>query len=202
MKVSAIVLAAGKSERMGEMKLLLPLGGKTMIEGVVNPLVESSVDEVLVVLGHRGEKIRQALQGVSSAKLRFVENPEYERGMLSSIQAGLRALKKDTECALIALGDQPGLQADFFSRLLSELSRSPKGILIPSCGGKRGHPLLVRSRYFSFLLSLNPEKESLHRLTAEKAADILDFPVELEEILADVDLPQEFQALKERESLT
>lgn len=202
MNASAIVLAAGKSERMGKMKLLLPFKGKTLIEGVVRPLLESSLDEVLVVLGYRGEEIKRALSKISSSKIRFVENRQYERGMLSSVQAGIRMLSAQTECAMVVLGDQPGFEANFFSRLLSEVSRSQKGILIPSYGGKRGHPLLISSRHFPFLLSLNPEKESLHRLTEEKAVDILDFPVELEEILVDVDLPQDLQRLKKKESLS
>lgn len=184
------------------MKLLLPLGEEAMIERVVRPLIESSVDEVLVVLGHRGEMIRQALGGIPSPSLLFVENLEYERGMLSSIQAGLRALKKDTECLLIALGDQPGLEADFFSRLVFELSRTGKGILIPNYAGKRGHPILIRSRYFPFVLSLNPEKESLHALTEKEAADIIDLRVEFPEVLSDVDSPGDLLTLQGRKKRT
>src|SRR5688572_19178404 len=106
-RVSAIVLAAGESRRMGKLKPLLPYGSVTVIQAVVRSLRASPIDAVIVVLGHRSEEIAAALseEGVETCL-----NPRYREGMLTSVQVGIAAASPDTEWLAIALGDQPSLK--------------------------------------------------------------------------------------------
>src|SRR5947209_15673244 len=102
--IMAIVLAAGESRRMGRLKPLLPFGTRTVIETVVDSLRASPVDEILVVTGYRSEAIEAAL---ARAPARTVRNPDYARGMLSSVQCGVAAAAPATTWFLLALADQP-----------------------------------------------------------------------------------------------
>src|SRR5690242_19117683 len=100
--VAAIVLAAGESRRMGQLKPLLPFGPRTVIETVVASLSASRVGEILVVTGHRSEEVEAAL---AQAPVRVVRNPDYRRGMLSSVQRGVAAAPAETTWFLVALAD-------------------------------------------------------------------------------------------------
>src|SRR5438093_282427 len=132
----AIILAAGESRRMGEPKQLLPFAGKAMLQCVIDAF---NVDETLAVLGYRADEIEKKIHGA-----RIVRNPNYARGMLSSVQAGLRALPAATKLVLLALADQPRLQSATVRKLINKFSR---GILVPSYNGRQGHPLLFEVRY-------------------------------------------------------
>src|SRR5574341_2616213 len=105
MTLSALVLAAGESKRLiGQHKLLLPYAGKTIAECTVEAILQSHVDEVIVVLGHAAEAIQKVLK---PRPLRLVYNAEYRQGMASSIQAGLAALSPKAEAVMISLADLP-----------------------------------------------------------------------------------------------
>src|SRR3954451_16093015 len=114
--ITAIVLAAGESRRMGRLKLLLPFGTRTVIETVVDSLRASPVDEILVVTGHQSEVIEAAL---ARAPARIVRNPDYRSGMLSSVQCGVAASAPETSWFLIALADQPQLAPALVRHLLA-----------------------------------------------------------------------------------
>ena len=102
----AIILAAGSSRRMGSQKLLLPFDQSTLIETVIDNVIASAVDHVMVVLGPMHEEIMQV---IGKRPVQFCHNREHEKGMLSSIICGIRALPADALSALIFLGDQPGI---------------------------------------------------------------------------------------------
>ena len=109
--LSGIILAAGTSERMGRLKQLELLGGRSLLQRVLDEAASSCLDELIVVLGHRAEEIRAALQLPSAAPCRIVVNPDFAEGQSSSLRAGLRAANPSAGAAAILLGDQPFVTA-------------------------------------------------------------------------------------------
>ena len=137
--ICAVVLAAGLSRRMGVQKLLLPFAGKTVVAHIVDQIVASAVDEVHVVVGHEGERVRREL---SDRHVSVVTNPDYESGMLSSVRCGLAAAGERCRTVLVALGDQPSVTSELIDRMLGSFAATEKHILVPFHDGRRGHPLL------------------------------------------------------------
>jgi molybdenum cofactor cytidylyltransferase len=153
-RVAAVVLAAGKSSRMGRNKLLLEVGGRTILDRIFDAIEASVVDEVAVVLGHEPEAVRPIAdaRGVSA-----VLNPEHERGMTSSFQAGLRGVTADA--AFLVLGDQLGLDSALLDTM-AELMESDTDAMIvsPVHNGRRGHPVLFREHLFQEILGLGDDE--------------------------------------------
>ena len=148
--IAALVLAAGSSRRMGQPKLLLDLAGRPVVRHVVEALLRSSVDEVIVVVGPNASAMRAAL---ARLPVRLIENPEHETGMASSMRVGLAACKPDADAALIVLGDQPFQQPDLFDRLIDVYRTSGKPIVVPLYAGQRGNPVLFDRSLFGELLA-------------------------------------------------
>ena len=150
MRVAAVVLAAGKSSRMGRNKLLMEVGGRTILNRILEAVTASNVDEAIAVLGHKPEAVRPIVKahGVS-----FVLNTEHEKGMTSSFQAGLRETRADA--AFLVLGDQLGLDSALLDTM-AELMESDSDVMIvsPAHNGRRGHPVLFRERLFKEILEL------------------------------------------------
>ena len=142
MTSAGVVLAAGASTRMGSPKQLLPVGGRPLLELVVQRACASSLDEVLVVLGANSEEI---LEGVELGRAGVVHNPDHASGMSSSLRVGLSALGEEVERAMVILGDQPDISAGQLDELLDlqALSRLPAAAL--SFGGML-HPPVVLAR--------------------------------------------------------
>jgi molybdenum cofactor cytidylyltransferase len=199
MNFASLILAAGKSERMGTLKLLLPWRGRTILAEVVSQVLESGVSQALVVLGYAAAEQQVALAEIRADRLEVVLNPQYELGMLSSVQAGLRRLLPSVEAVLLSLGDQPRLPATVYRRVMEGYIDSGQGILIPSYRGKRGHPIVIHARFVPYLLSLNPVTESLHSLTSAYREQIMDLPLDEPAVLQDVDRPEDYQHLLQEE---
>src|SRR5574341_1476816 len=144
MMIVAIILSAGESSRMGRPKALLPIGGVTFLERIVSAFKASKAGEVVVVLGHNADAIRAK---VAHLPARFVINPDYARGQLSSLHAAIRALDAErTDGILVHLVDQPFVDAALVNRMIDEFYRSNKGIVVPVYKGRRGHPVLFAKR--------------------------------------------------------
>src|SRR2546426_3694386 len=171
----AIILAAGESRRMGKPKQLLPFAGKTMLQCVIDAF---EVDETLVVLGYRADEIEKKIHGA-----RIVRNPNYARGMFSSVQTGLRALPAATKLVLLALADQPRLQRATVSKLIATFKR---GILVPSYNGRQGHPLLFANEYVPEILAMD-ETLTLKHFLANHPDELTRLVVEDEGALVDID---------------
>jgi len=137
-RVAAILLAAGKSRRMGSCKQLLPLGGVTVIGRCLDALVTGGAGEVVVVVSEAGNEVADAARAYP---VRIVVNPESDGDMASSVRAGRDALPPDVGGVIVALCDYPLVSAATVTRLIEEHADSP-GIIIPCHGGRRGHPLL------------------------------------------------------------
>ena len=146
--VSAIVLAAGAGSRFGGGKLLAPFGGRTLIEATLSGLHGAPVDEIIVVLGAEGERLRN----ISTAyKTRIVENPDWAEGMSTSVRAGLRACAPDARAAVVCLADQPLVGAEAVERLVEAFQRGAR-VAVATYGGEMRNPVLFTKGVWPLLL--------------------------------------------------
>jgi molybdenum cofactor cytidylyltransferase len=187
----AVVLAAGESRRMGTQKLLLPFGETTVVEAVVRTAAASRAERTLVVIGADGQAVRNKL---GTSVVEFAVNPDYRLGMLSSVQAGFRALSSDAEAAVIMLGDQPFLAPAVVDKVIGTYRETGKGIVIPTFQGRRGHPLLIDLKFREEVLALDPA-EGLRGLMLARAGDIREVETGDANILRDMDTPEDYAGL-------
>ena len=155
--VSAILLGAGESKRMGANKLFLPWGRKTVFEHCFNVLLRSKIEEVIVVLSDRTKEIRSQFEKRSSfpgKRVKVTMNPNYKRGISTSIRRGIQAIDPRSQGILIALGDQPLLKTRTVNTLIDAFCEGREGIVVPSFRGKEGHPVIFHRRYEKELLKL------------------------------------------------
>jgi molybdenum cofactor cytidylyltransferase len=184
----AIVLAAGESRRMGQPKLLLPYGDRTIIETVVQNVVSSRADRVLVVLGGCGRGIEDKIRGFAVKK---VTNRRYKEGMLTSVWRGLSALPSSARAALFVLADQPDVSFSLIDLVIEAYRREDKGIVLPLYRKKRGHPLLIDLKYRREIEALSPDI-GLRGLLHEHPDDILEVRVPSPAVLRDIDDPDDY----------
>src|SRR5215469_2594512 len=152
--IAAVLLAAGRSQRMGTFKQLLPIGGKTFVEACVDNLLASRVAEVVVVTGYNEAGVREAL---GSRPVRMIINPAYESGMGSSIKRGVESVTITAGGILIALADQPLIGPHVLNQIISDYEENASTILIPTYKGKKGHPIILDSRLKEEILSMDAE---------------------------------------------
>jgi molybdenum cofactor cytidylyltransferase len=190
LRLAAIVLAAGKSERMGTNKLLLEVGGQTILDRLMDALDVSVVDDVFVVLGHRPEELRPT---VEAHKAEAVLNPDYGEGMTSSFKAGLRRIS--AEAAFLVLGDQLGLESELLDRMVATIASHPDALIVsPVYKGRRGHPVLFRRALFQEILGLE-EGETLRDVVNrhEDAQRLVEGSIWC---TLDFDTPEDFERVK------
>jgi molybdenum cofactor cytidylyltransferase len=154
-KIAAILLAAGRSERMGAYKPLLPFGDKTVIESCVKFLMDGGVDSIIVVGGDRVEDLRIQL---AHLPVTFAENPPAGSEMGVSIIRGVEKLLPDADAVFVALVDQPAIPSDVVRFMISERARTGALLLVPGHNGRRGHPVMIDLRYRNQLLTLDPKR--------------------------------------------
>ena len=149
MRTAAIVLAAGKSSRMGTNKLLLEVGGKRVLDHILSKL--DSIPTI-VVLGHRPEDIK----GLAEAQgAKTVHNPDYEKGMTTSFQSGIRALPDDVEAVFMVLSDTFGFKPELLSEMTSKMEENGDALIVsPVYESKRGHPVLFRRKVLEEFMAL------------------------------------------------
>ena len=191
----ALILAAGSSRRMGNPKLLLPYGRSTILETTVDNILHSSIEHVMVVLGPDHKEIRQAL---GHRPVHFCHNEDHEKGMLSSVICGIRALPPDVLSVLVFLGDQPAIPPAVIDRVIKAYEEDLYGIVIPVHDRRRGHPLLVDMKYRKALEQLDLEG-GLRSLRHQFPEDVLEVEVDEPGILVDIDTREDYKnALPER----
>lgn len=186
--VWAIILAAGESKRMGKPKLLLPFGAKTIIETVIDSVIKSDIDEVMVVLGSNAENIAEKIRNYP---LITTVNPNFRDGMLSSIQWGFEAITEDTKAVLIMLGDQPLIPSSVINRIIEAYGQTGKGIILPVYNKRRGHPILIALKYRAEIKQINPNT-GLRALIHNHTEDILEIDVNAPGILKDIDTVEDY----------
>ena len=187
--IDAIILAAGRSRRMGTQKLLLPFAGQTVIEHIVDQVLAAAVRDTVAVVAGENDAVAAAL---SKKSITLAINPEPEAEMLSSVRVGLRAMRPDAQAAIIVLGDQPSLRTSLINQLASAFHATGKGIVVPMYNVKRGHPLLIAAHYFGELLQ-DYDDFGLRGLLAEHADDIEEVAMTDPGVLADMDYPEDYQ---------
>ena len=191
-RIAAVVLAAGRSTRMGGAnKLLAEVGGETLIARVVKAAAASRAEPVIVVTGHEAETVRAALAGED---VTFADNPDYAEGLSSSLRAGLAALPGDVDGALICLGDMPHVDAALIDRLIAAFD--PAGgceICVPMHRGKRGNPVLWGRRFFAQMAAIEGDRGA--RDLIGRHAGVMREIEAGEGCLIDVDTPDGLDAL-------
>ncbi|MGM0420854.1 MAG: nucleotidyltransferase family protein [Bacillota bacterium] len=192
--ISAVVLAAGEGSRMGELKQLLPWGDSTIIETVLANIKESSLDgEIRVVLGAEAERIESRL---ADKGYKLLYNPDYTRGMFSSVIAGIQDLPADTEALLFMLADQPLVTSDIYNRLLRHYKQKRPLLLVPSYQGRRGHPLIISAQLISeiYKLAQGGEPDGGLRALVDKYEDSIEYlEVKAEGVIIDLDYQTDYQ---------
>ena len=187
--IQAIILAAGKSERMGRVKPLLPWGKRTLIEAIIDGVARSRAKDLLVVLGAAREVIEPVIAKYHVGR---VFNPDFGRGMLSSIQRGLEAVPRDARAVFFFLGDQPPLHPGMINRLIDAYGKTGKGIVLPVYGGRRGHPVLVDLKYRNEIGTLDPGI-GLKHLMRKHPEDVLEVRTRSPRVLLDIDTPEDYE---------
>jgi len=178
----AMILGAGKSQRMGKPKLLLPFGEKTIIETVIDNLIRSKAENILAVLGSKWKKIEKKIK---KSPLKMTVNPHFQRGMLSSVQWGFKALPENTQAVLIVLGDQPAVSTDIINKIIEAFQMTRKGIVLPVYKNNRGHPVLIDMKYRAEVETLSPDI-GLRGLVYGHPEDVLEVKVDTPSILKDI----------------
>lgn len=192
----AIILAAGSSRRMGTQKLLLPFGDSTIIQTVIEHVLDSRIRNVMVVTGANNNEIMEI---IGNLPVSFCHNDNYDQGMLSSVICGFKALPADANAALVYLGDQPGIPPDITNAILDAYDDSIHGIVIPVNKHRRGHPLLVDLKYRKEIEKLDLEK-GLRSLMHHFPEDVLEVEVEDAGILVDIDTHEDYSnAIKQND---
>lgn len=189
--IAAVVLAAGLSRRMGQAKLLMPVGGRAIVRYVVESVLAGGVDLVWVVTGPDVEPIEAALAGLEA---QIAVNPAPEEGQASSLRAGIAALPASVDAVLIALGDQPSLAPSIIPALLAARRTSPKLIVAPRYRDGQGNPVLFKREIFPELLRLTGDQGARPIIQKEPARVEwveLDLPMP-----PDVDTPDDYEKIR------
>lgn len=186
--IAAVVLAAGESRRMGCPKALLPIEGQTFIERIVTALGDAGLEKIFVVLGHNAETMAQK---IAHLPVTVLVNRDYPMGQLSSLQVAVRYLRADQDCQgiLVHLVDHPYIDPRLVKLLAARFAESGKLIVVPSFGGKRGHPVIFARSLFDELLDAPLEQGAKVVVNAHRA-ETLEINTADEGITLDIDTPE------------
>jgi molybdenum cofactor cytidylyltransferase len=187
--ISLVVLAAGKSTRMKENKLLLKIDGETLIGHVVKAAKESSADEVIVVLGYEAQKIKEELARLDC---RLVVNENYMKGQSGSVKVGLSAVSSNAEAIMILPADVALIDPESISRVVEEYRKSRNRIVIASHQQHSGHPILIDRTLFPEVSEIDEETQGLKAVINHHRSEIKYVEVGTENVLIDIDTREEF----------
>ncbi len=177
--IAGIILAAGASSRMGQDKALLRWGDKTFLDHLLAALRNAETDPVRVVLGANADEVQKQ---ISFGAGEVVVNPDWQKGMLSSLIAGLNSLPADVEAAVVCLVDHPCVSSTLIRALRENFRTGGKLIAIPTYQSRRGHPVLFSAKLFDELRAAPLEVGARH-VVRRHADDILELPTEEEGML-------------------
>ncbi len=197
--VSAIVLAAGDSTRMdSENKLLMKYADKTLVEQVVDNVIACAAAEVIVVLGHQADKIRETLNDRS---VRFLVNQNFKHGMTTSIHTGVQAASNEADGYMICLSDQPFILPQEFTRLIltfeGALAKPGRDIIIPVYQGQRGNPVIFSSKFRNDILAHKGLK-GCKGIIKENPDAVSEVEMTTQNILTDIDTVDDYKTLIEQ----
>jgi molybdenum cofactor cytidylyltransferase len=187
--IAALILAAGQSKRMGKAKMLLPWGTNTVLGQVIEAFQTARVDEIVVVTGGDGAEVERIAE---ACRARSVFNDAYAtQEMLSSVQAGIRAMAADIDALFVALGDQPQIQAQTIEKIAQRYAETRAALIVPSYQMRRGHPWLVSRGRWDEILRLRCPQTPRDFLN-DNADKISYVMVDTPTILQDIDTPEDY----------
>lgn len=186
--VSALLLAAGRSTRMGLLKGLLPWQGKPLIEWQIMQLQQSLIDDIIVILGYKAEQYEPLLHPY---KVKTVINSVYNQGKTSSILKGLEVVTPKTEEILITAVDQP-LNVNTINHMIRYMKHSGKAIVIPVHRGKRGHPILFSASLMKSLSNINENTKGLKHVIRTYSEQIAEMDTDDSYVLYNFNYPRDY----------
>jgi len=189
--ISAILLAAGESNRMGQPKQLMPFGQGTILEKTIDNLLNSAISETIVVLGYRDEEVQKTIAG---KPVKIAINPDYQQGMSTSIITGLKQVNKKARAVLIALGDQPFVDSQTINSLVEAFIANIRGIIVPVYQDRRGNPVILATKYKDELLNLKGDIGG-REIIKRHPDDVLEVTVNCEGILLDIDTAENYTSM-------
>lgn len=189
MKTAAVVLAAGKSERMGNNKLTQIMNDRSLIDHVLDALEHTKINQIIVVLGNKPDEIRSILEH-RSGRIEIVINEEFEQGMTSSFKAGLRRAKM-ADAVFLVLGDQLILHPTCIDQAIELMAEAKPLIVSPIYKGKKGHPLLFSRELFQEILDLK-ETEIIRDIVQKHRRNILTINAD-DWVVTDIDNPEDLE---------
>lgn len=193
-RIAAIVLAAGRSTRMGGTnKLVAEIGGKPLVRIATEQAVASRAQPVIVVTGHQRERIEKALAGLP---VRFVHNPDFADGLGTSLKAGIAAVPAEADGVVVSLGDMPQVDAALIDRLIAAFNPEQGALAVmPTFNAKRGNPVLWSRRFFPELMAIEGDIGARHLIT-QYAEAVVEVPVTGTAAHVDVDTPEALRGVK------
>jgi len=193
-RIAAVVLAAGRSTRMGgPNKLLAEIRGRPLVRIVVEEALASLAKPVIVVVGHQRGEVEKAL---ASLPVQFIHNPDFAQGLGTSLKAGIAAVPADADGAIVCLADMPQVDASLLNRLIAAFDPD-RGALIamPTVEGRRGNPVLWSRRFFPDLMAIEGDVGARHFIGRYSEA-VVEVPLEGKAALVDVDTPEALVGVK------
>ena len=195
-RVAGIILAAGEAKRMGRSKVMLPFQDGIILDAAVTAAQQSALDPVVLVLGYQAAEVQRALKSVTGegARIKTVINRHFKSGQSSSLKAGLSRVPENCHGAMFLLGDQPQITKDIIDNLVNRFSPERDRLVVPTCQGQRGNPVIVHRRLFPHLLKIQGDvgarplfRQFAHRIHWVEVEDSRHF--------FDVDTPADYQQL-------
>jgi molybdenum cofactor cytidylyltransferase len=190
-RIAGVVLAAGLSSRMGTNKMMLKVGGTSLVRRAVSTALSAGLDPVVAVVGHESARIRGELAGLSCTA---VENPDYARGMNTSLRAGIRALPDDVEGAVVLLGDMPLVDAEMLRSLVDRFRSARPKLLVSTYGEVLAPPILYARGLFGELRALD-DQACGKSVVKRHRGEAVELPWPLER-LTDLDVPEDLHRIR------
>jgi molybdenum cofactor cytidylyltransferase len=192
-KIAAVVMAAGKSSRMGANKLLMPIKGVPMIARTVDAILASPARPIICITGNANVDVETAL---ANRDVSFVHNPHFAEGLSTSLRAGLAALPHDVDGAIVCLGDMPAVSGAAIAKMVAAFNPAEgRAIIVPAYQGKRGNPVLFARAYFQEIAAVHGDIGA-RPVIAEHDDEVYEIEMEDASVLADADTPAAFAALE------
>ena len=194
--VSALLLAAGESRRMGTInKLALTVEGTPLLRRTAMTLLSATLNEIVVVLGHKAEEARALLEGLP---LRLVENPDYAQGQMTSVYRGMQALQQPCDGVMVCLSDQPLIEANDLNALMRAfVEECPRSVLVPTFQGRRGNPIVLAWRHREAILA-GERNLGCKRLIEKHPSLVWPYPMDNDHCVFDLDTPADYERLLAR----
>lgn len=188
--ISAVIMAAGQSKRMGKPKINLPWMDTTILGRIVWVLDQAGIDEIVCVIG----KVNPSpFPIIKSTKLKIVRNPQSENSeMLSSLKIGIRHVNPETDGVFVVLGDQPQIEVELVEKMIEKFHETVSTLIVPSYKMRRGHPWFIRYDFVNKILELNEEMKTLRDFLEDYSSLIYYLSVNTETILKDIDTPFDY----------